>query len=57
MKAKAYTQKDSEREPQPGETTRVIYLESGSELDKYFLKVDPEIMKEFDYGPIDDESI
>jgi len=44
-------------EPQPGDTSRHIYLDDASELGQFFLKVDAELMKKYDHGAIDDESL
>jgi len=44
-------------DPKPGEKTSFTFLDDESELGQYFLKRDIELCKEYDRGPIDDESL
>jgi len=57
MKAKIEAQKDTQREPQPGEHVLVCDIDFDSEVWQYFTKVDEEFMRKYDRGPVDDESL
>jgi len=57
MKTKIIAENETLSEPQPGEKVMTCFLDDNSELGQYFSKRDVELSKEFDIGPVDDESL
>jgi len=57
MKARIIVDNETSRESQSEEQPQVFDFDFDSELGKYFVKRDIELSKEFDIGPIDDESL
>jgi len=46
---------ETPEEPKPGLHTSYVHIDMNSELGKFFMLNDGELIKKYDLGPIDDE--